>query len=282
LLRVHSKKIFEHKYENIIGKNGHRTLCLIDKNVHRYKPTGDSYAHTLERSRTIKFTTQTQQAVTTGSKYIEIGTIDANMKLNKINVNVSAKEQAWGNLCSWINIFILRNGKNITGSTRIHVSTKPRTTNYMTYKDSKSYKPIVQLEAGDKVMLQLYSPSPGCMVGIKNATVSMEVEYAWLGGKTEQQPHSSSGTCNLKRGQEVYPGCGYIYGEKSERNKQCGNTGQTSKWIGDGMDPCTMKRGQMVYTGCGYTYGSEEQRNKQFGNTSQTSKWIGDGLTGYK
>jgi hypothetical protein len=83
---------------------------------------------------------------------------------------------------------------------------------------------------------------------------------------------------SLVRGQTVYTGCGYTYATESARNAECGNTGTTSKWIGDGYTDDCLNRGQTVYTGCGYTYATESARNAQCG-PGGTSMWIGDGYT---
>ena len=39
----------------------------------------------------------------------------------------------------------------------------------------------------------------------------------------------------MKRGQDVYLGCNYVYGNEKQRNKQCNWGHRTSKWIGDGL-----------------------------------------------
>jgi len=183
-----------------------------------------------------------------------------------------AKEQGWGNFCSMIKIYVIRNDKKIIDDININIITSPRTSEYKNYILNKKYNSI-NLKNGDIVMLNLYAPYSDCMVGFKNVTVILNIPIR------QDKPKKQLPTCNLKRGQNIYTGCNYVYALKEERDKQCNWGHGTSKWIGDDSNPCKMKRGQDVYLGCNYVYGNEKQRNKQCNWGHGTSKWIGDGLT---
>ena len=250
------------KYQVKTDNNNYKKICLQPNKLNM---------HTTSPIKPIVFSTNSLQTVESGVKNIILGTIDSDIKLYKININVVAKEQGWGNLCSFINIAIVRGNNDIIVNNKIPISTKPRTSDFQNYTLENKYD-MLDLMNGDKVMLTLYAPHTGCMVGIKNAIVTLNGTQS-----NNKKPNNPLPTCNLQRGQEVYTGCGYTYAVKDERDKQCGGGG-TSKWIGDDSDPCKMERGEEVYTGCGYTYGSQQQRDKQCGGGG-TSKWIGDGLT---
>ena len=90
-------------------------------------------------------------------------------------------------------------------------------------------------------------------------------------------------SCNLKRAQTVYVGCGFSYVVKADRDRQCKRNDGNSKIIFDSWEEgksCNLKRAQTLYVGCGFSYVVKADRDRQCKRNDGTSKIIFDSWDG--
>jgi hypothetical protein len=72
----------------------------------------------------------------------------------------------------------------------------------------------------------------------------------------------------------LYPGCGYVYQSKIQRDKSCKSGTGLLKFIPNQDSDFSMKPNQILYQGCGYVYASADERNKSCGVSSEWLKFV--------
>jgi len=77
---------------------------------------------------------------------------------------------------------------------------------------------------------------------------------------------NNSPSCQMKRNDIVYTGCGFAYQTKTDRDTQCGSGGSMKFIPASNNSTCVINRGQTLYTGCGFIYVLKTDRDTQCGS----------------